>query len=106
MTCFPYQIFMNHIKNIEKEAGVVLLYVTDSIKYWNRPDLKMAQDFIENVFIEIEINVFIEIEIKFLNPTKNAIIGWIYRVPDSNTFFQSGTITYFTKRNIKENKYI
>ena len=39
----------------------------------------MAQDFFENVFIEIEI--------KFLNPTKNAIIGWIYRVPDSNTFF-------------------
>ena len=31
MTNFPYQIIMNHIKNIEKKAGGVLLYITDSI---------------------------------------------------------------------------
>ena len=33
MTCSPYQIIMNHIKNIEKESGGVLLYITDSIQY-------------------------------------------------------------------------
>ena len=33
MTCFPYQITMNHIKNIEKKAGGVLFYIRDSIQY-------------------------------------------------------------------------
>ena len=33
MTCFPYQITMNHIKNIEKKAGGVLFYIGDSIQY-------------------------------------------------------------------------
>ena len=37
MTCFPHQIIMNHIKNIEKKAGGVLLYIRDSIQYQNRP---------------------------------------------------------------------
>ena len=27
MTCFPYQIIMNRIKNIEKKAGGVLLNI-------------------------------------------------------------------------------
>ena len=53
MTCFPYQITMNHIKNIEKKIGGVLFYIGDSIQYQNRPDLLMAQNFIENIFIEI-----------------------------------------------------
>ena len=53
MTCFPYQITMNHIKNIEKKAGGVLFYIGDSIQYQNRPDILMAQNFIENIFIEI-----------------------------------------------------
>ena len=45
----------------------------------------MTQNFIENIFIEIEIQC--------LNTTKDIIIGLIYRVPDYNTFFfQSGTI--------------
>ena len=39
----------------------------------------MAQDFIENILIEIEIQC--------LNTTKNVIIRLIYRVPDSDTFF-------------------
>ena len=39
----------------------------------------MTQDFIENIFTEIEIQC--------LNTTKNVIIRLIYRVPDSNTFF-------------------
>ena len=79
MTCFPYQIFINHIKNIEKKAGGVLLYNRDSIQYQNRTNLQMTQDFIENIFTEIEIQC--------LNTTKNVIIRLIYRVPDSNTFF-------------------
>ena len=33
MTCFPYQIITNHIKNIEKKTGGVLLYIRDSIHY-------------------------------------------------------------------------
>ena len=33
MTCFPYQITMNHIKNIEKKAGGVLFHIGDSIQY-------------------------------------------------------------------------
>ena len=39
----------------------------------------MAQNFIENIFIEIEIQC--------INTTKDIIIESIYRVPDSNTFF-------------------
>ena len=39
----------------------------------------MAQNFIENIFIEIEIQC--------INTTKDIIIEFIYRVPDSNTFF-------------------
>ena len=39
----------------------------------------MAQDFIENMFIETEIQC--------LNTTKNVIIGLIYRLPDSDTIF-------------------
>ena len=78
MTCFLYQITMNHIKNIEQKAGGVLFYIGDSIQY-NRPDLQMARNFNDNIFIEIKI--------QFLNITKDIIIGLIYRVPDSNTFF-------------------
>ena len=33
----------------------MLSYIGDSIQYQNRPDLQMAQNFIENIFIEIEI---------------------------------------------------
>ena len=59
----------------------------------------MAQNFIENIFIEIEIQC--------LNTTKDIIIGLIYRVPDYNTFFfQSGTIIHSTKQYTKENKFI
>ena len=52
MACFPYQIIINHIKNIEKEVGWVLLYNRDSIQYQNRT--KPTND-IENIFTEIEI---------------------------------------------------
>ena len=55
MTCLPFKITMNHIKNIEKKAGGVLSYMGDSIQYQNRPDLQMAQNFFENIFIEIGI---------------------------------------------------
>ena len=94
MTCFPHQIIMNHI-NIEKKAGGVLLYIRDSIQYQTRPDLQMAQYFIENIFIEIEIQC--------LNTTKNVI----YRVQDSKIiFFQSGTFRHFTKKNTRKYKVI
>ena len=39
----------------------------------------MAQDFIENIFTEIEIQC--------LNTMKNVVIGLIYIVPDSDTIF-------------------
>ena len=90
---------MNHIKNIEKKAGGVLLYIGDSIQYQNRPDLLMAQNFIENIFIEIEIQC--------LNTTKDIIIGFIYRVPDYNTiFFNQEQSRHFTNKYTKENKFI
>ena len=40
---------------MKRKAGGVLSYIGDSIQYQNRPDLQMAQNFIENIFIEIEI---------------------------------------------------
>ena len=79
MTNFPFEIIMKHIKNIEKKAGGVLLYIRDSIQYQNMPVVQMKQDFIEKIFIEIEIQC--------LNTTKNVVIGLIYIVPDSDTFF-------------------
>ena len=79
MTNFPFEIIMKHIKNIEKKAGGVLLYIRDSIQYQNMPVVQMKQDFIEKIFIEIEIQC--------LNTTKNVFIGLIYIVPDSDTFF-------------------
>ena len=74
MTNFPFQIIMKYIRNIEKKAGGVLLYQ-------NMPLVQMKQDFIEKIFIEIEIQC--------LNTTKNVVIGLIYIVPDSDTFFFS-----------------
>ena len=68
----PYQKY-----RINRKGGGVLLYVRDNVQYRTRPDLQMGQDFIENIFIEIES--------RSLNTTKNVIIGLIYRVPDSNT---------------------
>ena len=90
---------MNHIKNIEKKAGGVLLYIGHSIQNQNRPDLLMAQNFIENIFIEIEIQC--------LNTTKDIIIGFIYRVPDYNTiFFNQEQSRHFRNKYTKENKFI
>ena len=57
----------------------------------------MAQDFIENIFTEIEIQC--------LNTTKNATIGLIYIVPDSDTFFFNQEQSDI-KENTKENKFI
>ena len=50
MTNFPFEIIMKHIKNIEKKAGGVLLYIRDSIQYQNMPVIQMKQDFIEKIF--------------------------------------------------------
>ena len=60
----------------------------------------MAQNFIENIFIEIEIQC--------LNTTKDIIIGLIYRVPDYNTFFFNQEQSYILQKNIqkKTNSYI
>ena len=57
----------------------------------------MTQDFIENIFTEIEIQC--------LNTTKNVIIRLIYRVPDSNTFFSIRNNQTF-KKNTKGHKFI
>ena len=84
MTNFPFEIIMKHIKNIEKKVGGVLLYIRDSIQYQNMPVVQMKQDFIEKIFIEIEIQC--------LNTTKNVVIGLIYIVPDSDTFFSIRTL--------------
>ena len=60
----------------------------------------MAQNFIENIFIEIEIQC--------LNTTKDIIIGLIYRVPDYTTFFFNQEQSYILQKNIqkKTNSYI
>ena len=60
----------------------------------------MAQNFIENIFIEKEIQC--------LNTTKDIIIGLIYRVPDYNTFFFNQEQSYILQKNIqkKTNSYI
>ena len=84
ITNFPFEFIMKHIKNIEKKAGGVLLYIRDSIQYQNMPVVQMKQDFIEKIFIEIEIQC--------LNTTKNVFIGLIYIVPDSDTFFSIRTL--------------
>ena len=43
MTDFPFEIIMKHIKNIEKKAGGVLLYIRDSIQYQNMPVVQMIK---------------------------------------------------------------
>ena len=59
----------------------------------------MAQDFIENMFIETEIQC--------LNTTKNVIIGLIYRLPDSDTiFFNQEQWDILQKIQKKTNSYL
>ena len=59
----------------------------------------MAQNLIENIFIEIEIQC--------LNTKKDIIIGLIYRVPDYNTFFFNQEQSYILlKKYTKDNKFI
>ena len=89
----PYQKYRTN-----KKGGGVLLYVRDSIQYKIRPDLHMEQDFIENIFIEIESQC--------LNTTKNVIIGLIYRVPDSNIDLFNKELSDILQKITKENKFI
>ena len=56
------------------------------------------QDFIENIFIEIESRP--------LNTTKNVIIGLIYRVPDSNADLFNKELLDILQKITKENKFI
>ena len=58
----------------------------------------MAQNFIENIFIEIKIQC--------LNTTKDIIIEFIYRVPDSNTFFFNQEQSDILQKYTEENKFI
>ena len=58
----------------------------------------MEQDFIENIFIEIESQC--------LNTTKNVIIGLIYRVPDSNIDLFNKELSDILQKITKENKFI
>ena len=89
----PYQKYRTN-----KKGGGVLLYARDSIQYKIRPDLHMEQDFIENIFIEIESQC--------LNTTKNVIIGLIYRVPDSNIDLFNKELSDILQKITKENKFI
>ena len=89
----PYQNY-----RINRKGGGVLLYVRDNIQYRTRPDLQMGQDFIENIFIEIER--------RSLNTTKNVIIGLIYRVPDSNADLFNKELLDILQKITKENKFI
>ena len=89
----PYQKY-----RINRKGGGVLLYVRDNIQYRTRPDWQMGQDFIENIFIEIER--------RSLNTTKNVIIGLIYRVPDSNADLFNKELLDILQKITKENKFI
>ena len=89
----PYQKY-----RINRKGGGVLLYVGDNIQYRTRPDLQMGQDFIENIFIEIES--------RSLNTTKNVIIGLIYRVPDSNADLFNKELSDILQKITIENKFI
>ena len=59
----------------------------------------MGQDFIDNIFIEIES--------QSMNTTKNVIIGLIYRVPDSNTdLFNKEILNILQKKYKRKHKFI
>ena len=59
-----------------RSGGGVSLYIKDSIEYSIRDDLCSKSHCIESLFIEIDKNQ--------INKTKNAIVGVIYRPPDTD----------------------
>lgn len=72
--CFDFSGYNFVYSNrIQKKGGGVAMLVRDCFEFKTRDDLKMCNDKIESIFIEINIS-----------ERKNIIVGTIYRPPASN----------------------
>ena len=97
-TCTPYGY--NHECNYRqnRSGGGVSLLISNSIQYNLRSDLKLFNEYIETIFIEIDKSQ--------CKSTKNIIIGTVYRPPNKDiNVFLSGIKEILSILN-KENKFI
>ena len=65
-----------HNYRTQRAGGGVSLFIKESIEYYIRPDMCLSNPYIESLFIEINKDT--------IGKERNAIVGIVYRPPDTD----------------------